>query len=131
MLPILFDCQVSNKTTPGKGIPLIFPTPFRVLGPMFMKNRPAYDIKKIMMVYNISQTLLSLHIWFVAASFYFTGKYSLICQPVDYSESKVYILISQLVSNKILFRTALLHCICHGFSSSPRSLTSLTPYSLS
>jgi len=60
----------------------------RVLGPILMKNRPAYDIKKIMLVYNISQTLLSLHIWFVAASFYFTGKYSLVCEPVDYSESK-------------------------------------------
>jgi len=60
----------------------------RVLGPMFMKNRTAYDIKKIMMVYNITQTLLSLHIWTVAASFYLTGKYSLICQPVDYSDSK-------------------------------------------
>jgi len=60
----------------------------RVLGPIFMKNRPAYDIKKIMLVCNISQILLSLHIWFVAASFYLTGKYSLVCQPVDYSESK-------------------------------------------
>jgi len=60
----------------------------RIIGPRFMKNRPEYDIKKIMLVYNISQTLLSFHIMFLAMKFWFTGKYNWICQPVDYSDSK-------------------------------------------
>jgi len=60
----------------------------RVFGPAFMKNRPEYDIKKLMLVYNISQTLLSLHILILAVGFWFTGKYNWICQPVDYSDSK-------------------------------------------
>ena len=57
----------------------------RVAGPRFIKNREPYNIQKIVIVYNLLQTLLSLWIWLRTASFWLTGRYNWLCQPVDYS----------------------------------------------
>ena len=57
----------------------------RIVGPRFMRNREPYNIYKIQIVYNLVQTLLSAWIWIKFASFWLTGKYNWICQPVDYS----------------------------------------------
>jgi hypothetical protein len=60
----------------------------RIWGPRFMKNREPYDIKNIMIVYNLCQTLLSFWIFQKAARFWMSGKYNWLCQPVDYSETQ-------------------------------------------
>jgi len=60
----------------------------RFAGPAFMKDRPAYDVQKLMFLYNFFQTLFSLWIFSRLSGFWLTGKYSWICQPVDYSDSE-------------------------------------------
>jgi len=60
----------------------------RVAGPRFMKDRPPYDIKNVMLVYNLLQTCLSFWIFQKAARFWLSGKYNWLCQPIDYSHSQ-------------------------------------------
>ena len=55
----------------------------RFAGPAFMKDRPAYDVQKLMFLYNFLQTLMSLWIFTRLSGFWLTGKYSWVCQPVD------------------------------------------------
>jgi elongation of very long chain fatty acids protein 7 len=53
------------------------------LGPMVMKDRPAFELRKTIMVYNIFQVVLSAYILVEAcAAGWFTG-YSWVCQGVD------------------------------------------------
>ena len=50
-----------------------------------MRDREPYNIQRVVIVYNLLQTLLSLWIWLRTASFWLTGRYNWLCQPVDYS----------------------------------------------
>jgi len=59
----------------------------RIVGPRFMRDRPPYDVQKIMIVYNFCQTFFSLWIFSGTCYFFLTGRYNWICQPVDYSEN--------------------------------------------
>ena len=59
----------------------------RFAGPSFMKGRPAYDVQKLMFLYNFLQTLFSLWIFSRLSKFWLSGKYNWVCQPVDYSNS--------------------------------------------
>merc|ERR1711970_695303 len=61
----------------------------RIVGPRFMRDRPAYDVQKIMIVYNFCQTFFSLWIFSGTCYFFLTGRYNWICQPVDYSENSL------------------------------------------
>ena len=54
-----------------------------------MKDRQPYDTTRIQIVYNLLQTLLSLWIWLKTASFWLTGRYNWLCQPVDYSGADI------------------------------------------
>merc|ERR1712088_1305671 len=60
----------------------------RFAGPAFMKDRPPYDIQKLMIAYNFFQTLLSLWVFRKACYFWLTGRYNWLCQPVDYSNTE-------------------------------------------
>jgi len=59
----------------------------RVWGPKFMKDRPPYEIKNIMLVYNLFQTVFSAWMFKRCAEFWLTGEYNWNCEPVDYSMS--------------------------------------------
>jgi len=56
-----------------------------LVAPSVMKNREPFEIRKILIVYNLAMVLLSSYIFyeFLAAGWWFD--YSLGCQPVDYS----------------------------------------------
>eukprot|EP00090_Calanus_glacialis_P001986 TRINITY_DN1148_c1_g1_i2.p1 TRINITY_DN1148_c1_g1~~TRINITY_DN1148_c1_g1_i2.p1 ORF type:complete len:291 (-),score=49.13 TRINITY_DN1148_c1_g1_i2:212-1084(-) len=73
---------------PVLGLCAVYYYVIRVAGPRFMKDRPPYDIKNIMIAYNFFQTFLSLWIFSKACRFWLAGKYNLLCQPVDYSYSE-------------------------------------------
>ena len=61
----------------------------KVLGPKFMKNRPAYDLRGVLLVYNVFQILINSWIFHELGRFgWLSGNYSFICQPVDYSNSE-------------------------------------------
>jgi len=63
----------------------------KVAGPNFMKNREPYNIKGIMIAYNLFQTLFSAWMCYVSWTYFgfYPGsrKYSWHCEPVDYSNS--------------------------------------------
>jgi hypothetical protein len=59
----------------------------KVWGPRFMKDREPYQIKNILVVYNLAQSIFSLWMFTECWQFYVTGSYSWHCQPVDYSLS--------------------------------------------
>lgn len=57
------------------------------LGPKLMENRKPFQLKEVLIVYNLIQCILSLWIFYgLAAVAWLTG-YSYRCQPVDYSRS--------------------------------------------
>ena len=53
----------------------------------FMENREPYQIRGLMLVYNLFQTIFSFWMFLEGWSFYMTGEYNWVCQPVDYSDS--------------------------------------------
>ncbi len=60
----------------------------RVIGPRFMAKREPFELRGILMVYNIFQILFNAWIFYeIGMSGWFTGEYNFFCQPVDYSES--------------------------------------------
>ena len=59
----------------------------KILGPKFMENRDPYDVKGILIVYNLFQTLFNFWMFKEGWRFFGTGKYSWHCEPVDYSNN--------------------------------------------
>eukprot|EP00092_Neocalanus_flemingeri_P041360 GFUD01045035.1.p1 GENE.GFUD01045035.1~~GFUD01045035.1.p1 ORF type:complete len:358 (+),score=65.53 GFUD01045035.1:94-1167(+) len=59
----------------------------KVLGPKFMEKRAPYEIKGILIVYNLFQTLFSFWMFKESWRFFVTGNYSWHCEPVDYSNN--------------------------------------------
>lgn len=61
-----------------------------VAGPRFMANRPAFELRRVLMAYNIFQILFNGWMFYeIGMSGWFTGQYNFFCQPVDYSETEV------------------------------------------
>ena len=54
-----------------------------VLGPTVMKNRPAFELKIPMQIYNVAQVIISAYILYEACAAGWTTTYSWVCQPVD------------------------------------------------
>lgn len=60
------------------------------LGPYLMTNRKPFGLEMILRIYNVLQVLLCG--WLVFEGFrlgYFFGSYNILCEPVDYSNSKL------------------------------------------
>lgn len=56
-----------------------------VLGPKLMEKRAPFEVKYPMLAYNLFQVFFNLWIFIGGASYWFSGEYNLVCQPVDYS----------------------------------------------
>ncbi|KAG9347826.1 hypothetical protein JZ751_003842 [Albula glossodonta] len=52
------------------------------LGPIYMKNRPAYSLKKVLIVYNFAVTMLSFYMLIELISAAWVGGYRLQCQSL-------------------------------------------------
>ena len=59
----------------------------KVSGPRFMEKRPAFELRELLLGYNLFQILLHVWLfWEVAQSgLIFNGKFNFRCEPVDYS----------------------------------------------
>jgi len=77
-----------NSPWPVAAICLSYYVLVRFIGPAFMKDRPAYDVKKFMLAYNFFQTFFSFWIFSGTCYFFLTGRYNWICESVDYSDSE-------------------------------------------
>jgi len=59
----------------------------KVAGPRYMQNREPYQIRGLMLAYNLFQTVFSAWMFLEGWGFYMTGEYNWVCQPVDYGTS--------------------------------------------
>uniref|UniRef100_A0A2P2I5L6 Elongation of very long chain fatty acids protein n=2 Tax=Hirondellea gigas TaxID=1518452 RepID=A0A2P2I5L6_9CRUS len=56
------------------------------VGPALMKNREAFDLRRLLIFYNIAITFLNLYIGLELSVVSYRLGYSWFCQPVDYSD---------------------------------------------
>ncbi|GBM77709.1 Elongation of very long chain fatty acids protein 1 [Araneus ventricosus] len=59
----------------------------KVIGPMWMKRRPPYEIRKFMIVYNLFTSALNAWVFFHFA-FRWLTKYRLRCERIDFSDDE-------------------------------------------
>merc|ERR1712038_2070640 len=83
--PRVDDWFLMSSVWPTVGLCALYYYIIRVGGPRFMKDREPFDCQRIIIFYNLFQTLFSVWIFHKATRFWFTGKYNWLCQPVDYS----------------------------------------------
>jgi len=55
----------------------------RVLGPLFMKNRPAYNVKHVLQGYNLFQVVFSAITFYEACAAGWLSGYNWLCQDID------------------------------------------------
>lgn len=72
---------------PTLGICAAYVFVVKVIGPRLMKDRPAYSLRKLMIVYNFLMVYVSVHLFYKLGIHGWFGKYNYRCQPVDYSSS--------------------------------------------
>lgn len=58
---------------------------FLYIGPKIMKNRKAFDLRQVIIPYNLSLVAISTYITYEILSVVILSRYSLTCQLVDYS----------------------------------------------
>ncbi|KAG5883064.1 hypothetical protein JTB14_030439 [Gonioctena quinquepunctata] len=66
----------------------------KVLGPRIMENRKPFDLRNILIIYNLVQTIFSAWIFYEYLMSGWWGSYSFRCQPVDYSRSPMAMRVS-------------------------------------
>ncbi|XP_054001056.1 elongation of very long chain fatty acids protein AAEL008004-like [Hylaeus anthracinus] len=59
----------------------------KVLGPKLMENRKPFDLRKVMIYYNLFQVIFSTWLFYESLVSGWGGHYSFSCQPVDYSNN--------------------------------------------
>lgn len=92
----ILDKHADQRTTNWFMMSSPFPTLFiclsyvygvKVLGPKLMENRKPFQLKNVLIVYNLFQMVFSAWLFYeIGMSGWLTGDYSLRCQPVDYSD---------------------------------------------
>ncbi|XP_044017735.1 elongation of very long chain fatty acids protein AAEL008004-like isoform X2 [Aphidius gifuensis] len=66
------------------GICLSYVYLVKVLGPKLMENRKPFQLKKVLIAYNLFQVIFSTWIFYeISISGWLTGHYSLRCQPIE------------------------------------------------
>ncbi|XP_034946113.1 elongation of very long chain fatty acids protein AAEL008004-like isoform X2 [Chelonus insularis] len=92
----ILDKNADQRTTNWFLMHSPFPTLFicltyvyivKVLGPKWMENRKPFQLKKVLIVYNLFQVLFSTWMFRESLLGGWWGHYSLRCQPVDYSDN--------------------------------------------
>uniref|UniRef100_T1JHG2 Elongation of very long chain fatty acids protein n=1 Tax=Strigamia maritima TaxID=126957 RepID=T1JHG2_STRMM len=66
------------------------------IGPWFMKNRKPYNVKPLVIIFNITMTVVNAYILILGWR-YGWSKYKWMCEPVDTSDSTEALLITKLV----------------------------------
>ncbi|KAJ1526916.1 hypothetical protein ONE63_008465 [Megalurothrips usitatus] len=60
----------------------------KVAGPRLMENRKPFNLRNVLIYYNLFQVLFSTWLFYeIGISGWFTGEYNIRCQPVDYTDS--------------------------------------------
>ncbi|XP_046446996.1 elongation of very long chain fatty acids protein AAEL008004-like isoform X1 [Daphnia pulex] len=59
----------------------------KVWGPAYMKNRPAFQFRRTLVIYNAIQVIFSTWLFYEIAMSGWANSYSYRCQPVDYTDN--------------------------------------------
>lgn len=73
---------------PTLGLCLSYVVFVKVIGPRLMKNREPFNIRWLMITYNLVMVAVSTYIFWMLGIYGWFGKYNYLCQPVDYSNSE-------------------------------------------
>ncbi|XP_031826921.1 very long chain fatty acid elongase 7 [Nomia melanderi] len=57
------------------------------IGPRYMRDKKPYELRNVMILYNFSQVLLSMYLFYEGMVSGWLHDYSFTCQPVDYSNN--------------------------------------------
>lgn len=79
------DWWLMNNPWPCIGITLVYIYISYYLGPSFMSKRKALSLRPVLITYNFSMVALSAYMFYEFGKFWFSGEYSVWCQPVDFS----------------------------------------------
>uniref|UniRef100_A0A1B0CF34 Elongation of very long chain fatty acids protein n=1 Tax=Lutzomyia longipalpis TaxID=7200 RepID=A0A1B0CF34_LUTLO len=85
--PRVQDWPLMSSPLPTMAICLFYAYFSKVMGPRIMANRKPMNLRNILVVYNLIQTIFSAWIFYEYLQSGWWGHYSLKCQPVDYSRS--------------------------------------------
>lgn len=77
-----------NSPLPAAMLSMTYLYLIKVVGPRFMANRPAYELRGVLMVYNVFQIVFNGWIFYeLGRSGWFQGTINIFCQPIDFSET--------------------------------------------
>lgn len=85
--PRVNDWAMMSSPVPTLLICLFYAYFSTVIGPKLMENRKPFDLRNVLIYYNLAQTLFSAWIFYEYLMSGWWGSYSFRCQPVDYTHS--------------------------------------------
>lgn len=81
------DWFLMSSPFPTLAICLTYVFTVKVLGPKLMENRKPFELKNILIFYNLFQVIFSVWLFYESLKSGWFTTYSFRCQPVDYSRS--------------------------------------------
>lgn len=88
--PRTANWPLMSSPFPTLAICLSYVCVVKVLGPKLMENKKPMELRKVLIYYNLFQVLFSMWLFIeIGMSGWLTGRYSLRCEPVDYSSHPV------------------------------------------
>ncbi|CAH0407824.1 unnamed protein product [Chilo suppressalis] len=85
--PRVKDWPMTSSPLPTLAICVTYAYCARILGPQLMANRKPFELRNILIFYNLAQTLFSAWIFYEYLMSGWWGQYNFTCQLVDYSRS--------------------------------------------
>ncbi|XP_076249437.1 very long chain fatty acid elongase AAEL008004 [Calliopsis andreniformis] len=85
--PRVNDWAMMSSPVPTLAICLSYVYFVKVLGPKLMENRKPFDLRRVMIFYNLFQVIFSTWLFHESLVSGWGGHYSFRCQPVDYSNN--------------------------------------------
>ncbi|KAJ8920046.1 hypothetical protein NQ315_011696 [Exocentrus adspersus] len=83
--PRVNDWFLMSSPFPTMAICLTYVYIVKVLGPKLMENRKPFELKNVLIVYNLFQVVFSTWLFYESCVAGWLNHYSFKCQPVDYS----------------------------------------------
>ncbi|GIX76081.1 elongation of very long chain fatty acids protein [Caerostris extrusa] len=60
----------------------------KFIGPTWMKDKPPYELRMVMIVYNLFISALNAWIFYNFGKYGWFGRYRLRCEPIDFSNNE-------------------------------------------
>ncbi|TMW50635.1 hypothetical protein DOY81_004294, partial [Sarcophaga bullata] len=81
------DFPLMSSPFPTIAISLTYAYFVKVLGPKLMENRKPFELRKVLIVYNLAQVIFSAWLFYESCIGGWLNGYNFRCEPVDYSYS--------------------------------------------